>query len=361
MVQKFIQIYQEDGIFKPGTFSNNLAEHFARGLTTILPLHTNIKFIWQDNQKFFKQTYDFDDTAIVIQGPIFYDNNYTAETFKLYRSIYPNVPIVISTWKGEANKNFRRECQENSIVLLENEPPKDRGPWNVNMQLKSSFQGVSYVKENTTAKFVLKTRTDQRINEFDFLVYFKNLLETFPPKDYKLHKRIILLGNLDETQFPFYYRDYLSFGNVNDILKLYGIPFYSDPGEMSYHFRHKERMLNFRDKVPNRQYSIDYDSKFAKNLNHCKIKRLARKFCFPEMYITKTFYKLNIAPIDESKISETSWKFAAEYLILIDGESILFDFPKYEISRYGVMNSISNHSTFSRWLDLYRNFKIDWV
>ena len=191
-LQKIIQQYIEDGISKSEKNYSALAERIACGLTTFLNPHfQNFKYQLWDRREYFKPTYDFDDAAIVIQGPIAYDNNYTVETFKLYRLIYPNAPIVVSTWKGEATDAFRRECKENSVVLLENEPPKERGTGNVNLQLKSSLQGVKFVQAHTSAKFVLKTRTDQRINRFEFLLYFKNLLRTFPPKGTKLHQRIL--------------------------------------------------------------------------------------------------------------------------------------------------------------------------
>ena len=189
---KYIDMYVEDGL--ESVRSDGLPERFARGLTACAdPRFVNFKYQLFDRRSYFKPTHTLDDTAIVIQGPIAYNNDYTVETFKLYRSIYPNAPIVVSTWKGEATSSFRRVCRENLIVLLENEMPEDRGFGNVNLQLESSLQGVKFIRQNTSAKFVLKTRTDQRINYFDFLVYFKNLLKTFPPKGDRLRERIILI------------------------------------------------------------------------------------------------------------------------------------------------------------------------
>lgn len=107
-------------------------------------------------------------------------------------------------------------------------------------------QGVRYVKENTPAKFVLKTRTDQRINLFSFLVYFKNLLETFPPKGDKLRERIIFLNSNMTKSFPFYFNDYLSFGHVEDIFKLYAIPLHGNCGEMTYAFKNIPRLMRLK-------------------------------------------------------------------------------------------------------------------
>ncbi len=79
-----------------------------------------------------------------------------------------------------------------------------------------------------------------------------------------------------------------------------------------------------------------------------------------EMYLMRTFYEEYIAPIDTDKLLETGWKFTADYLILVDANEILFDWPKYEYSRYNLRH-IAGQFHFGRWLDMYRNFKIDWV
>ena len=360
IIQKLLQIYEADSILEPKKNIQAMIERFAGGLMTFLNPQQNFKYQFWDNRAFFKPTYDFDDTAIVIQGPIAYDNNYTVETFKLYRSIYPNVPIVVSTWQGEATNNFRRECKENSIILLENEPPEKRGLGNVNMQLKSSLQGIKYVKENTSAKFVLKTRTDQCINYFSFLIYFKNLLETFPPKDDKLHSRIIFIGSPVHRVWPFYPHDFLAFGYIEDIYKLYDIPLHAKQGPMSYFSKNYERC----NKIGKLIIKANFDYNFVTEQSHklFKLNKMVNRIYWPEMYITRTFYEKYIAPVDATKLYETSWKFTADYLILIDFNTIQLDWLKYENMRYKTefLYGVNNNS-FVRWLDMYRNFKIDWV
>ena len=232
----------------------------------------------------------------------------------------------------------------------------------MNKHLKSSLQGVKYVKENTSAKFVLKTRTDQRINYFSFLVYFKNLLETFPPKGNKLHKRIIFLASGNARTYPFYPHDFLSFGHVEDILKLYNIPFHGDKGKLSYLLSHRKRCEKINGLVNNNVCLFDYDSVTEQSHKLFKLNKMMNRIYWAEMYLTRTFYEKYIAPIDETKLYETSWKFTADYLILIDFDTIHLDWPKYENRRYNpefVQGFYSN--AFSRWLDMYRNFKIDWV
>ena len=354
-VSKILKQYKEDGI--PSQPTEDLLERFARGFTTFLDSsHQNFKYQFWDSNWFSKPNHAFDDTAIVIQGPIAYDDNYTVETFKLYRSIYPNVPIVVSTWKDEATNAFRKECKENSVVLLENEQPKPI-PGNMNLQLVSSLQGVKYVKENTSAKFVLKTRTDQRINYFSFLVYFKNLLETFPPKGDKLHERIIFLGSFIVKSFHFHPHDFISFGHVEDIFKLYDITLDDKLDKINYYIKHRKII----DSVPYPP-NFDYDSVTEQSEKLRRLNKVKSRIYLPEICLTRTFYEKYIAPVDENKIYEESWKFTSDYLILIDFDTIHLDWPKYENmrykseSKYGVYNN-----AFERWLDMYRNFKIDWV
>ena len=359
-LMRILQQYQEDGL--PSPLPQDLATRFSRGLTTFLdPAFQNFKFQLWDSRSYFKPTYDFDDTAVVIQGPITYENNYTVETFKLYRSIYPNVPIVVSTWKNEATDDFRRECRENSVVLLENEPPEIAGPSNTNMQLKSSFEGVKYVRENTSAKFVLKTRTDQRINRFDFLVYFKNLLETFPPKDNKLQRRIIFLCSGATKAFSFHFFDFLAFGHISDIFKLYDVPFHKDPGEMTYTYKHPRQFARVQLPLLDNRCPLDYNFKNYPAHKLRKLNRIVYRLCIPEVYIARTFHEKYIGPVDPEKALEINWAFTRDYLILVDYDAILFDWFKYEFRRYTYDIYTKGQHAFARWLDMYNNFKCDWL
>ena len=355
---KVLQQYQEDGLHAP---PKDLATRFARGLTTFLDSrYQNFKYQFWDSREDFKPRYDFDDTAIVIQGPIEYTNNYTAETFKLYRSIYPNAPIVVSTWKNEATDAFRKECENNSVVLLENEPPKFRGAWNVNMQLESSLQGVKFVQAHMSAKFVLKTRTDQRINRFDFLSNFKSLIETFPPDCNRLLGRILLLDA--SKTLPFRAADFLAFGYVADIFRLYDIPQHAgEKDELTCRVNHPRRLeiimrvatsCKFRDNVPKEH------EKFFRKFN-----RVSSRLAEVESYILRKFYTKYIGTIERETIMETSWKFIRECCVIVGIRDIFLDWPKYENSMTYSVDGATFHEKidFLQWLDMYRNFKCDWI
>ena len=358
-LMRTLQQYREDGVF---TQSKDLAMRFARGLTTFLDSrYQNFKFQLWDSREYFKPRYDFDDTAIVIQGPIAYDNNYTVETFKLYRSIYPNAPLVVSTWRGEANDAFRRECENNSVVLLENEPPPLPDPWHINFQRISSFQGIRYVQENTSAKFVLKCRTDQRINQFDFLDHFKNLLKIFPPNNDKLLGRIIALDYW--KLLPFHVRDFFAFGYIADVLKLYVPSNNHYMNDLTYSYNHGSRWEKIKWKIFRLSRSkLNWEFPTEQTPKLKMFNKMMNRWVPPEIFIMKTFCQKYIMPVDETKLLEISLKFIRDCLILLESSAILFDWSKYEGNdRYCVLNNVNWQSSFNHWLDVYQNFKADWI
>ena len=356
-VLKIFQQHQEDDL--P---THNIASRFVNGLSTFMnPAIQDIKVQYWDRQEFGRKTYSADDAAIVIQGPLEYKDSYTATTAQIYRQIYPNAPIVISTWKGEATEGFREFCNRNSVVLLENDLPEEPGGLHVNYQLESSYRGIRYVKENTAAKFVLKCRTDQRVNLPGFLNYFKNLLAAFPPNGDKTSRRIILLNeNMNNRWAPFYVCDYLAFGAVNDLERLYGIPRQSR--EAGNYFKHIERRFHFIESIIKRR-ALKSDSPFPKGLKWKNYNVLMSKFDPPETFIMKSFCNLCVEHVDPERLSEIFLRFVKNYTIFVDGSAILFDWCKYP---YWLSNTFyfphcndAINIDSANWLDIYLNFKTD--
>ena len=106
---------------------------------------------------------------------------------------------------------------------------------------------------------------------------------------------------------------------------------------------------------------VDYNTITEQSNKLFKLNKTMNRIYWAEMYLMRTFYEKYIAPVDATKLFETSWKFTADYLILIDFDAIQLDWPKYEDKRYSAKFSYDSQFTFGRWLDMYRNFKIDWV
>lgn len=352
---KVLQQYGEDGIyFQP----KDLATRFARGLTTFLnPDFENVKIQFWDRNSFAAPKYDVEDTAIVLRGQIVYENRYTEKTLEFYRSVYPKTPIVVSTWKNELTDDFREACKRNAVVLLENIQPATPGFGHLNYQLETAFNGVEYVKKKLDPGFILVTRTDQRLNKFDFLLYFRNMILEFPPHGKKLQGRILTFGDiLAKKYLPFSSTDFLAFGYAADILKFYDLPRLQGSGEHSYYFLHSKRFYKMRDILQRATFK-----KFNFAEQRLKLKRfnvMINRFVDADIFWIKNFYRKYIAPIDETTILETWLKFIRKYLLFVDSSSVFFDWAKHETFRY---QTLMERTDFSQWLDLYRHFNVDWV
>lgn len=357
-VIRIIQQYHDDGMGHKIS-PEFLADRFTTGIQTFLNANfEDLKYIYYDRRIFGNPSYPLYDTAIVIQGPIAYENNYTAITSGFYRQWYPEAPIIISTWNNEATPDFKDFCARNSIVLLENDPPSNPGIMNVNFQLESSFRGVEYVQKNTSARYVLKCRTDQRINKTDFLVYFRNLLRAFSPNGDKTRARILQMSSFLINWIPFYNSDMLTFGTVHDVLKIYSIP-HQTREQMMHAYHIEKRIYKIFDILHER---VRKSKSFFKTfLQYRKFNIAIDKFAPPEIFIMKTYYKRHIGDYQPSEVIETFRRFVRDYIILVDAETILIDWKKYidkdfntHYPSYYFINRIGLNA--SSWLDIYLNF-----
>jgi len=164
------------------------------------------------------------NVALILQGPILLKNNFTYETVKYYNHLYPNLKIIISTWIGvdpilEAKFNFE------NVVILQSEKPTNAGNSNVNLQIKSTTEALLYAKQNG-ANFVLKSRTDQRINSFhDYFNYMLGIIMNFPIKANQCIQNRLIICNLNMFKKRHYIiSDMFMFGAINDMLLYWNIP-----------------------------------------------------------------------------------------------------------------------------------------
>lgn len=154
-------------------------------------------------------------TALVIQGPILMDENFTIETIRIYKKTFENHLIIISTWEDTDQRIIRQLNQEGVIVVLSKKPAFN-GPLNINLQIESSKAGILKAKE-MGAEFVYKSRTDQRMykNLTGFLIA---LQQTFPIKrDLGQTLRIIACSFTTLKYRPYGIGDMLMFGHISDM------------------------------------------------------------------------------------------------------------------------------------------------
>ncbi len=266
------------------------------------------------------------DVAIMMQGPIIHENNFTIETINLYISNFPNSKIILSTWEEEKvdpeiyiNKN---------VCVIRSEIYKGRkGYGSTNYQIKGNKIGINKIKE-LKIPFTLKTRTDQRLGNPDMLSYLKKMLELFPlDNKYNLNQKSRLIGMSFDT---FIYR-------------LYGL---SD----MFLFGETEDVFSY--------FDCKYDTR---NFNNYKLKqntqRIYSKENICEVYFMTEFLKKKGEEI-EWKLEKSLEVFKKRFLI-IDSYSLDFFWPKYSFLedrwRYFKYKVNQEEMTFSKWLRIYNS------
>lgn len=361
LLLRFAMAYRPDLSFRNEGISHLYGE--LKKLDELYNDYYTYNHMFQNTVWKFLQRIDIRDTAIVIQGPVIYENDFTIETLYRYRWIYPKATIILSTWNGDIQDYFRWQANSIDIIIVENEMPADHGISNICLQLISSHYGILCANKIVGIKYVMKTRTDQRIFLPDFLTYLKNTLKTFAVKSEILKERIIFLGGYQSSCVcPFEMSDFLTFGRIEDMKE-----FYNSTG--------KSQKL-----IPDRMNNLDYLKKRARILrdhshydNFLAMKTLSEEkrrflcnefmeYLDPETYIVLSFYQRIILKRDFSDsddVLEHYWKFLKNCVIIVDSDHLFLYWFKYE-DRYLIESSLISMGslTTSAWMDIYYSGEI---
>jgi hypothetical protein len=178
------------------------------------PVYANAVTIVPDEEKITPPV------AIVIQGPIKKERNFTFETVKIYKKHFPDATIILSTWEGEKIP-AGLDCE-----ILLNKKPAYQGHTHINMQIESTKNGMMRAKE-LGFKYVIKTRTDQRIYAPNVKEFLFNLINTFPLKHPVQKQRLITPSLFVWKNIPYSLHDMWMFGTIDDML-LYWSPEYDN-------------------------------------------------------------------------------------------------------------------------------------
>ncbi len=269
---------------------------------------------------------DYSEFAIVMQGPINKLNNFTLETLKLYRRYFPNALIILSTWEDEDAQTINL-ARNFGIEVLLNKKPDIPGFFNVNMQLITAMAGLR-LAEKMNKKYVMKTRTDQRVYNEKSLIFMSNLLKDFPLEvsGFRQRGRLIGIGayNYDTKPKPYHFFDNLIFGYTEDVMSYFGADFISDNPEIEF----------LKDRYP--------DCPFTAEIS-----------LFTE-FLKKIGYKIGYTPEDYLKS-------LARHCILVDARSLGWYWLKYrrfiEYQNLGLNYRNKSHFSFVEWLNLYNHYK----
>lgn len=302
----------------------------------------------------------FADYAIILQGPVRLENNFTIETIKYYKRCYPGVTLIVSTWT-ESDTEAKKEAEKLGAVWIESVPPELRGPWNVNMQLDSSLAGMRKAK-SMGCRYAMKTRTDQRIYANDVLQYFRNLQEMFPSGNPDIMpQRLVYVSRAASFRYlPFSLGDCVVFGETNEMIKLYSIK--RDDRPNNFGVVHREEVFQFQseiaDKLEGRCDGSPYElyTDFEEKYYH---------LMYSEVLISLRFFSENICfvrPGDD--LMDAYYTYLKKYAVVADVEKVLYYFPKYpRYSRRG-FNEFNAYAKmdFKKWLEIYLHYepKRDW-
>jgi len=155
--------------------------------------------------------------AIIIQGPIIKENDFTLETVKIYKKHFSDALIILSTWEDE-DSAIVKQFEELGITILLNEKPDYTGTSNINLQIVSSRNGMRKARE-LGAEYALKTRTDQRIYAPNVADYLYNITEVFPVREGYSQKKRIVGMSLNTFKYRMYgLSDMLIYGHIDDMM-----------------------------------------------------------------------------------------------------------------------------------------------
>ena len=271
--------------------------------------------------------------AIIMQGPILKEDNFTIEAAKFYKKMYPEECIIVSTWE-DTEEDIVKKLKELDIEVVLNKAPETTGLGNVNYQVLSARGGLKRARE-LKCDYVLKTRTDQRISMPNFLSYFLGLLDTYPleRKSEKIENRLIITsGIIGANMFiPYMLSDFLFFGTINDVDKVFDLE--QDP--LDTNRSEREELTN---KLFDNASIEDFYEKTA-----------------PESRIIKTYID-KYTDIDADGSLKSYWDFIRDYTVILS----IRDMDLYG-RRYNIYEESEITKIYARDDDESKNYRYIWT
>lgn len=299
------------------------ADPKGEGSTVMLDFYEkNTAFLpYAENDYFLRLNTGLDKVAIILQGPVCHRHNFTLETIRRYRRLYPDIRIYLSTWD---NETIDFDPEREGFTLIRNPLPENRGLGNINCQILSTRYGLDAAKRDG-CRWAMKTRTDFRFYDWQLPHWYLSLLEEFPVRGKGLNSRIIVL---EAYRFlPFFIDDYCMFGEISDLEFFWDVPLRNTAGGIS--------RINTPDEL------------------HCMNEIYKPQPCV-EVYLYRTFAERLGDPFELN--SADYYRFLADRLILTHEDQWLwFKYNTMNFLPRRTMAAYLNYLTFRDWLCLYRN------
>lgn len=160
-------------------------------------------------------------TALVIQGPVIHNQEFTLNTLKLYHEYYPDMKLILSVWEDDWKNGEWESLDALNAEIVHVKRPKIRGYQNINLQLYTSYEGIKRAKESG-CQYVFKTRSDMRFYSPDMLCLMYIYMKKFPLKmDTVQKERLVIFP--PRYDYFYFISDFFMFGNVSDMLNYWDI------------------------------------------------------------------------------------------------------------------------------------------
>ncbi len=165
--------------------------------------------------------------AVVMQGPLYADHDFTLETLRLYARQMQGAQLILSTWE-DTDPAMLSRIRDLGVTVLLNKKPVYAGLYNINMQITTAAAGVQRAVADG-ADWIIKTRTDQRLLAPDILPFLISLATTFPAAGGTAQKFRILGVGVGSLKFaPYHVTDQTVFGSAADMLAYWTPPLRED-------------------------------------------------------------------------------------------------------------------------------------
>jgi hypothetical protein len=260
--------------------------------------------------------------AIVIQGPLKHEVDFTLETVRLYQKHFANAHIIVST-DVTTDASVISQLTEAGAHLVHAQKPQTTGWGNVNLQLASSFAGMKKARE-LGAEFVYKTRSDQRMYGVNISEFLLNLIHEFPvAPGYSQKYRIIASSFLTLKYVPYLITDMFQFGHIDDMIRYWSAPYDTRTGP----------------------------APITRTVQEATEARIA------EPYLVTEFLKqIGRMPLGTNA---DSWDVYAKHFCIVDRETLdlfWYKYNFYQEYQFKDYRGITNNQllTFAEWFNLYR-------
>jgi len=310
-------VKKESGFLIDGTRNNYLTFHLRPKISEDFYLESTCKI----DEKI----------AIIIQGQIQEKFIFLKNTLDIYKKIFKNSIIIISTWENE-NKDLINSLKDQNIFILFNEEPEKKTLFNIDHQIISTNRALTFAKEKGI-KYSLKTRADIRIHKNNLESFLISLIRTFPVKKNDLINSRIIVPSLITFRYRLYsLSDIVLFGETIDLLKYFKKDSFKDGLEI-FGLNEKNLLKNDTPVVA----EIFLCSRFMENING------------------KVHWTL-----------EDWWNSLRDYFCIIDNSALDLFWYKYDWNyEYRYLRTYSDKFSraidFQDWLSLYNNFDNNWL